>query len=93
MSSEITVTNNTSAHRYEIELEGHIALLEYIVRGNVIAFNHTETPEELRGRGLAAILTKHALDAARAAGQKVIPQCSYVDSYINKHPEYADLVA
>jgi len=87
-----TVIHNISANRYEIAIEGHLAVLEYTRREGVIAFVHTGTPEALRGRGLAAILVKFALDAARAEGLKVNPLCSYVDAYIKKNPEYADLV-
>jgi predicted GNAT family acetyltransferase len=53
---------------------------------------HTGVPNALGGRGLAAEITKFALDHARAQGWKVIPQCSYVAAFINKHPEYTALV-
>jgi len=53
--------------------------------------NHTSVPDELRGQGVAGRLVKTALGAARAAGVKVDPQCSYVALYMERHPEYADL--
>lgn len=92
-NENITVTNNVAAHRYEIAIEGNVAVLEYTKRDGVITFTHTGTPEELRGRGLAALLTKQALDESRTEGLKIVPLCSYVDAYIQKHKEYADLVA
>jgi predicted GNAT family acetyltransferase len=58
----------------------------------VMTITHTGVPTALGGRGLAGEITKFALDHARAQGWKVIPQCSYVAAYINKHPEYTALV-
>jgi predicted GNAT family acetyltransferase len=54
---------------------------------------HTLVEPEYEGRGLAARLAKAALGDARAAGLRVVPQCEYMDVYIRRHPEYADLVA
>ncbi len=88
----LIVVNNSASSRYEIAVDGKIAVLEYILSKDVITFTHTGTPDELRGRGLAGIITRHALDAARADGLKVNPQCSYVESFIKKNSEYADLV-
>jgi predicted GNAT family acetyltransferase len=45
------------------------------------------------GRGIAAELTKFALDTARANGWKVRPLCSYAEVYMRRHPEYNDLRA
>ena len=53
--------------------------------------NHTYVPDELRGGGVAGQLVKTAFEAARSAGVKIDPQCSYVAVYFERHPEYADL--
>ena len=55
-------------------------------------FPHTEVQPEYGGRGLATILVAEALDATRAAGLRIVPACSMVSGYIDKHPEYAPLV-
>ena len=49
-------------------------------------------PPELGGKGIGSQLVKGALDQVRADGLKVIAQCPFVKGYIDKHPEYADLV-
>jgi len=49
-------------------------------------------PPELGGKGAGSALVKGALDQVRAEGLKVIPQCPFVKAYIDKHPEYADLL-
>ncbi|MCM2275341.1 MAG: N-acetyltransferase, partial [Candidatus Didemnitutus sp.] len=56
-------------------------------------FTHTLVPPQLRGRGLAEALVRRALDDARAAGRKVVPACSYVDVFIQRHPDYQALRA
>lgn len=86
------VQNNTAKHRYELEVEGHIAATYYQLSDNVITFIHTEVPKELEGKGIGSRLVKGALDQVRASGFKVVAQCPFVKGYIGKHPEYADLL-
>jgi hypothetical protein len=87
-----TVQNNEAKHRYELEVEGHIAASYYQLSDNVITFIHTEVPKELEGKGIGSRLVKGALDQVRASGLKVVAQCPFVKAYIGKHPEYADLL-
>ena len=93
MTPEITVRHNPSAHRYEAEVDGHLAVAEYTPEGDRIVFTHTFVPPELRGRGVAERLVGTALEEARRAGQQVVPQCSYVALFIRRHPEFKTLVA
>ncbi len=70
-----------------------MAILEYsTTEKGWVSFDHTHVPESLRGQGLAAILTQAALTTARQQGWRVIPQCSYVEAYLKKHPEFSDLL-
>jgi uncharacterized protein len=78
--------------RFEIERDGHIAFLEYNLAGNVLQLIHTEVPNEIEGMGLASELAHEALEWARAHGKRVDVICESVAAYLNKHPEYADLV-
>ena len=87
-----TIEHNLAGHCFELKLEGHRCVLDYTLHNKVMTVTHTGVPNELGGRGLAADITKFALDYARSQNWKVIPQCSYVAAYIKKHPEYASLV-
>jgi predicted GNAT family acetyltransferase len=78
--------------RFELERDGNIAYLEYALAGNVLQLIHTEVPEALRGRGVAASLAQSALDWARENHVKVDVICESVAAYLKKHPEYSDLV-
>ncbi len=86
------VRNNTDENRYELTVEGHLAATYYRIADGVITFVHTEVPDALAGRGVGSKLVKGALDQVRAAGLKVVPQCPFVRAYIEKHPDYADLL-
>ena len=86
------IVNNKPDHRYELNIDDHIAAAYYTIAGNVITFTHTEVPDELGGKGIGSKLVKGALDQVRARGLRVIPQCPFVKAYIGKHPDYADLV-
>ena len=87
------VRNNREAHRYELEVDGLLAIAEYRLRPGRITFTHTEVPEALAGRGIGKKLVKAALDDARAKGLKVVPICPFVKHYIDTHAEYRDLLA
>ena len=78
--------------RIEIERDGKVAYLEYSLGGNVLELIHTDVPKELRGMGLASALAERGLKWAREKGYKVDVICPFVHEYIDKHPEYADLV-
>ena len=57
-----------------------------------IIFTHTLVPVSLKGQGIASYLAKYVLDYARENNLNVIPQCPFIRSYIERHPEYDDLV-
>jgi uncharacterized protein len=89
----IAVIHNEKEHCFEATVGGMKALLTYQRFPDRIVYNHTEVPSALEGQGLAAKLAQTALDFARASHLRVVPQCSYIASYIQKHPEYQDLVS
>lgn len=86
------LTDNTVEERYEFDLDGDTAIIEYIKDPGVITLTHTFVPEDHQGQGIAAELTEAVLADAREKGLKVIPQCSYVAQYIFSHPEWEEIV-
>ncbi|WP_311922614.1 GNAT family N-acetyltransferase [Microbispora sp. H10836] len=93
MSTDARVAHNAAASRYEILLDDTLAgFAQYRLRGGSMVFTHTEVRDEFAGRGLGGRLVGAALDGARAAGLRVVPLCSFVAWYIEKHPEYRGLV-
>ena len=90
--AEQQVVDNAARHRFELNVDGHVAFLNYNLHPNEIVLVHTEVPKELGGHGIGGKLAAAALDSARARGLKVQAPCPFVTSYIERHPEYADLL-
>jgi uncharacterized protein len=78
------VVNNREAHRFEIEVEGELAVLEYDERAHVIDLRHTEVPPALAGHGVGGELAAVALAYAKEAGKRVIPSCPFVRAWMEK---------
>lgn len=91
MSTEIT--NNPELSRYEVRLDGTLAgFAQYRLNGRRTVFTHTEIDPAFEGRGLGSALARGALDEVRAAGRSAVPLCPFIKAYIDKHPEYQDLL-
>jgi len=86
------VVDNVGLSRFELQVGEHVAFSKYRRDGNVVTFIHTEVPDALSGKGIGSALAKGALDLVRAHGEKAIPKCPFIRSFIEKHPEYQDLV-
>jgi predicted GNAT family acetyltransferase len=94
VSDEVTVVDNKERHRYEAHVNGALAgILAYSVENGVVVMPHTVVEPQYEGRGIGGLLAETALDDARERGLKVAPRCWFVAAYIEKNPEYADLVA
>ncbi len=87
------VRNNEAKGRYELAVDGQMAVAAYDRREGALVFTHTQVPVALEGQGLASRLIKAALDDAREQGLKIIPLCEFVAAYIDRHPEEQDLLA
>ena len=69
------------------------SVLDYTLSADRVVFTHTGVPAAYGGQGLAAQLVEAGLQWAKAEGRKVVPACSYVHAYIQRHPEWQNLVA
>jgi predicted GNAT family acetyltransferase len=88
-----TVRDNKAQSRFELDVEGAMAFANYRLAPSTVIITHTETPRALRGRGIASQLVKGALELIRTDGLKVVAGCGFVADYLQKHPEFSDLVA
>jgi predicted GNAT family acetyltransferase len=87
------VRDNTALSRFELDVGGVTAFVNYRLADGAITLLHTETPAQARGQGIASRLVEGVLEAVRARGLKVIPRCAFVRAYIAAHPEFRDLLA
>jgi uncharacterized protein len=93
-AGEPTVRNDAEASRYEI-VEGDrvLGIAAYHHRGDTLVFTHTEVDKDSGHSGLGSTLVRAALDDVRSQGRKIVPLCPFVRGWIDRHPDYADLVA
>jgi len=87
-----SVRDNKAKSRFELDIEGAVAFANYRLTPSSVIITHTETPRGLRGRGIASELVQGALRLIRADGMKVVAGCGFVVDYLQKHPEFADMV-
>lgn len=86
------IFHDHAAQQFELRVGDDLCLLQYRIRDRRMIIHHTEVPQPLEGRGLAARMTRAALDFARTEKLLVEPRCSYAAVFFRKHPEYADLL-
>lgn len=85
----VRVTRNEAQQQFEA-LDG-AAVLTYDERDGKLMLLHTGVPDEHEGHGVGAALVQAALEHARAAGERVVPFCSFAAAWIARHPEWADI--
>jgi uncharacterized protein len=91
--SDVEVADNPEERRYEALVDGEVAGASYYRDENgVRVVSHTEVADGFKGQGVGGRLVAGALDDIRARGLRVRPVCAFTASYIERHPEYADLV-
>ncbi|MEZ4769509.1 MAG: GNAT family N-acetyltransferase [Caldilineales bacterium] len=89
----VSISDNPEAGRFEALYGGDVVgYITYQTRDGVMRLPHTYVTPAARGQNVAALLTDHALRAARVQRLRVVPICWYVDRYIQRHPQYHDLL-
>ncbi len=92
--TEVTVTRNDDAGRYEARVGGELAAYsEFQLATDLIVFSHSETLPAFEGKGIGSTLARAALDEVRAAGDReVLAICPFINAWIRRHPDYMDLL-
>ncbi|MEV5652786.1 GNAT family N-acetyltransferase [Nocardia sp. NPDC052254] len=83
------VVRNDAQHRYEVWYGDKLAgFAEYRENGDDTTFIHTEVDGEFSGKGLATTLARHAIEDAVSRERAIVPRCSFIKSWLDKHPDY-----
>jgi predicted GNAT family acetyltransferase len=89
----ITVHDNADDHRYEVFVDGDLAgFSAYRDEPGRRVFTHTKIDPDYEGHGVGSALARGALDDVRSRELRVLPRCPFIAEYIDRHPQYADLV-
>lgn len=86
------IRDNADAKRYELPVEGDIAVVTYNLSPPNLMITETLVPVKLEGRGIASRLAKHVIEDARTRDLLILPVCPFFSAYLQKHPEHADVV-
>jgi uncharacterized protein len=87
------VVDVPEAQRFEIRVGDEVAGFGAYRRApDGLALTHTEIASRFEGQGLGSALAKGTLQVARDAGTTVLPYCPFLRSYLQRHPEWVQLV-
>lgn len=90
----LQVVHNAVANRFEMDIEGKKALVNYQKRGaDTYNLYHAEVPPEFEGRGFGSLLVKGVLEQIKTDGKLFIPTCPFIAAYVRRHPEYQEFLA
>lgn len=92
-NKERALVHNEAEKRYEMTVDGDMAVVEYILEpGDVIILTHTFVPPKHEGKGVGSALVRGVLEHIKGRGLQVVPQCDFIAQYIYRHPEWEELV-
>jgi len=90
--ASVQVRRNEGEEQFETELGAGKAVLTYAEQNGKLYLLHTEVPEEMEGHGIGSALVRSAMEYARGQDVKVVPFCPFARSWLERHPDYADMV-
>ena len=89
---ENNFTMNRDNNRFEMQIDGHTAFIDYIARDKSMSLIHTEVPKELEGKGHGRRLVENTLQYMKENDYSLVPMCSFVVTYLKRHPEWNSLL-
>jgi predicted GNAT family acetyltransferase len=90
----VELLKNEDKKRFELHVEGHVALIEYILTNqNVMYLTHTEVPIGLEGKGVGSSIVVKALKYIKSNNFTLAPLCPFVAAYLKRHPEWKEILA
>ncbi len=92
MHTSYRLVHNRAEHQYEYHIGGYLACVVYEEENGVLHLTETHVPQKLTGRGIAAALVKDVFEDIEKRSMKMKPCCPYIVNYVEKHPEYKQLL-
>lgn len=88
----MNIIDNREKNRFEAEIDGHQAIVEYSVKPGILVLEHIEIDKELAGKGIGGEMAESVLLEMELRGLKVIAECPFIKKYIEKHPEWNSIL-
>lgn len=79
--------HNVHEHQFTLDWHGHIAWVDYEIRGNTWYLLHAEVPAALRGQGVGQALVEKTYAYLREHHIQSVPVCSYIQALVKRHPD------
>jgi uncharacterized protein len=89
----VNLTDNAAASRYEYPVGAALAYVSYRRSPGLTTLTYARVPEELSGAGVGSAMAQAVLEAVRDRGDRVRATCSFIAAYLERHPEFQDLIA
>jgi predicted GNAT family acetyltransferase len=90
---ENELVDNTESNQFEINVDGKTSFVEYQREGDLVYLVHTQVPEDQSGQGIASDLVEKTFNYLEEKNLKVVPECSYVQAFIKRHPDWERILA
>lgn len=92
--SESKLVLNEEKKRFEFQVDGQIAFIEFILSNeNIMFLTHTEVPVELEGKGVGSAIVSKALEYIKEKEYTLAPLCPFVAAYVKRHPDWKSILA
>lgn len=88
----LELQDHKEKNRFELVIDGYTAFIEYLETPRHLELEHTEVPETLGGKGVAAALVEKTFQYLESKGRKIIPHCPYILAFLKKHPEWDHII-
>lgn len=93
-ATAVKIVDAVDASRLEAYLGGVlVGFIEYELIPEGWDLIHTEVLPDFQGQGMAPRIAAAVFELVAATGRKIRPTCPFVNKYVGKHPELAELVA
>ncbi len=93
-ADELRIEDNRERSRFEVYVGSALAgFTDYHAQPGLITLLHTEIEPAFEGRGVGTRFVAGVLDDIRGRELRVLPICPFVRAFLQRHSEYADLVA
>jgi len=88
----IALIKNDAENKFQMTVDGHTAFILFKERENIISLIHTESPDELAGRGVATAIIEKTLQYLDENNYTLVPLCPLVYAYIKRHLDWTKIV-
>ena len=82
-----SITLNSEKSRFELEIDGQIAVADFVLQPGEITITHVIVPPSLRGGGVASRLGAEVVAYSKRENLRIVPQCSFMAAYLERHSE------